>query len=391
VNDLAGPQSPEELRDMRAQVTGSRPEELGRARGMLLAGIRAAQEDIAPGRAGVRLATLRRPVGPPLWSLSGRPLRSLVLVAAAAAVVAALVVSLVPGSGTAARPPHAGQRPSGAGSSSTGASGTGSSGTRTLTAAYILGRAASAAAAATAPVPRPGQYIYVSSATTYLSVEISKAGDQAWLYRTSRQIWQSVDGQQAGLLQIVQHPNQKLPWGPTPPAISGNPADWTSLPATGCPGAAPQRGTYAFLTTLPTDPGRLRTWIYQHPDGEFQRDMEAWSDIGDMLREMLVPPKLAAALFRVAATIPGATVLPDAVNAVGQSGVAVSRSGAELIFNPRTYQLIGEGAVLTKAVAGQGPAGTVIASTAQQQARVVSSLPDIPKSQIDPSQGGVSC
>jgi hypothetical protein len=42
---------------------------------------------------------------------------------------------------------------------------------------------------------------------------------------------------------------------------------------------------------------------------------------------------------------------------------------------------------------GAGPraAGTVIASTAQQQARVVSNLPDIPKSQIDPSQGGVSC
>jgi hypothetical protein len=208
---------------------------------------------------------------------------------------------------------------------------------------------------------------------------------------TSRQIWQSVDGQQPGLLQIVQRPNQKLPWGPTPPAISGNPSDWTSLPATSCPGAAPPRGTYAFLTTLPTDPGRLRSWIYQHPDGELQRDMEAWTDIGDILREMLVPPKLAAALFRVAATIPGATVLPHAVNATGQSGVAVSRSGAELIFNPRTYQLIGEGAVLTKAVAGEGPAGTVIADTAQQRARVVSSLPDIPKSQVDQSQGGVSC
>jgi hypothetical protein len=299
----------------------------------------------------------------------------------AAAAAAVLVVSLVPGSGTATRPSHPGL----------GSSGLGSSGTRTLTAAYILGRAASAAAAAAAPVPRPGQYIYVSSVTTYLSIEISKAGVQAWLYKTSRQIWQSVDGQQPGLLQIVQRPNQKLPWGPTPPAISGNPSDWTSLPATSCPGAAPPRGTYAFLTTLPTDPGRLRSWIYQHPDGELQRDMEAWTDIGDILREMLVPPKLAAALFRVAATIPGATVLPHAVNATGQSGVAVSRSGAELIFNPRTYQLIGEGAVLTKAVAGEGPAGTVIADTAQQRARVVSRLPDIPKSQVDQSQGGVSC
>jgi hypothetical protein len=391
MNDLAGPQSPEELRNMRVQVTGGRPEELGRARGMLLAEIRAAREDIAPDRAGVRLARRRRPVGPPFWSLSSRPLRSLVLVAGAAVAVVVLLVSLVPGSGTASRPPHAGQRPTGTRSTGTGSTGTGSSGAQTLTAAYILGRAASAAAAATAPVPRPGQYIYVSSVTTYLSVEISKAGAQAWLYKTSRQIWQSVDGQQPGLLQIVQHPNQKLPWGPAPPAIGGNPSGWTSLPSASCPGAAPQRGTYAFLTTLPSDPGRLRTWIYRHPDGGLQQDEEAWMDIGDMLREMLVPPKLAAALFRVAATIPGATVLPDAVNAVGQTGVAVSRSGAELIFDPRTYQLIGEGAVLTKAVAGEGPAGTVTASTAQQQARVVSSLPDIPKSRVDQSDGGVSC
>jgi hypothetical protein len=385
MNDLAGPQSPEELTDMRAQVTGSRPGELGRARGVLITEIRAERQDHDPGRAGVRLAWRRRPVGSPLRALSGRPLRSLVLVAVAAVAVAVLVVSLVPGSGTTARPPRAEQQSSSAGTPGTG------SGTRTLTVAYILGRAATAAAAAAAPVPRPGQYIYVSSVTTYLSIEVSKAGAQDWLYRTSRQIWLSVDGQQPGLLQIVQHPNLKLPWGPVPPAISGNPADWTSLPAASCPGAAPQRRTYAFLATLPTDPGRLRSWIYQHLDGGLQRDAEAWSDIGDMLREMLVPPKLAAALFRVAATIPGATVLPDAVNATGQSGVAVSRSGAELIFNPRTYQLIGEGAVLTKAVAGEGPAGTVIASTAQQQARVVSSLPDIPKSQIDPSQGGVSC
>ena len=99
-----------------------------------------------------------------------------------------------------------------------------------------------------------------------------------------------------------------------------------------------------------------------------------------MLREMLVPPKLAAALFRVAATIPGATVVPHATNAVGRAGVAVSRSGLELIFDPRTYQLIGEGGVLTKAVKGEGPAGTVIASTAQLKEAVVDHLPDVPLS-----------
>jgi hypothetical protein len=110
-----------------------------------------------------------------------------------------------------------------------------------------------------------------------------------------------------------------------------------------------------------------------------------------MLREMLVPPKLAAALFRVAAAIPGATAVSHATNAVGQGGVAASRSGTELIFDPRTYQLIGEGAVLNRPVAGIGPAGTVTAATAQLQEKVVDSLPDVPPSQVSTSAGGVSC
>ena len=260
-----------------------------------------------------------------------------------------------------------------------------------LTAAYVLNHAASAAAASSRPVPRPGQFIYVSSVTTYVSTEIGRSGEKSWLYKTSRQIWQSVTGQQAGLLQIVERGNVKLPWGPVPPADSGNPVGWTSLPATSCPGAAPARGTYAFLASLPTDPGRLRAWLYRHANGQNPPDAQAWTDIGDMLREMLVPPKLAAALYRVAATIPGATVVPHAANAVGRAGVGVSRSGAELIFDPKTYQLIGEGAVLTKAVPGQGPAGTVIASTAQLKESVVDRLPDVPPSQVDKSGGGVSC
>jgi hypothetical protein len=260
-----------------------------------------------------------------------------------------------------------------------------------LTAAYVLNQAASAASASSRPVPRPGQFIYVTSVTTDLSTEIGRSGEKSWLYRTSRQIWQSVDGRRAGLLQIVNRGNVKLPWGPVPPADTGNPVGWTSLPPSTCPGAAPARSTYEFLAALPTDPDRLRAWLYQHANGGNPADAQAWTDIGDMLREMLVPPKLAAALFRVAATIPGATVVPHATNAVGRVGVAVSRSGAALIFDPKTYQLIGEGAVLTKAVPGQGPAGTVTSSTAQLQEKVVDRLPDVPPSRVDKNVVGAIC
>jgi hypothetical protein len=100
-----------------------------------------------------------------------------------------------------------------------------------------------------------------------------------------------------------------------------------------------------------------------------------------MLREMLVPAKLAAALFRVAATIPGARVIPHVTNVLGRPGIAVARydprfqANAALIFDPRTYQLLGEGEVLTSPVKGEGPAGTVIAATAQLSATVVGHLP----------------
>jgi hypothetical protein len=356
VTDLPDPGAVRDLKDLRADVTGRAPQDLHQARDLLLAEIHAER------------AT-------PRW------LRPALLGATAAAAAATLTVTLLPG-------PAAHQSHPGTGSASTAPH---TSSPAVLTAAYVLNRAALTAASSTRPVPRPSQFIYVSSVTTYVSTEIGRSGDKSWLYRTRRQIWQSVSGQRAGLLQIVDRGNVKLPWGPVPPAVSDLPAGWTSLPPASCPGAAPARDTYEFLAALPTDPVRLRAWLYQHPDGSLRPDIQAWTGIGDMLREMLVPPKLAAALYRVAATIPGATVVPHATNAVGRVGVAVSRSGAELIFDPKTYELIGEGAVLTKPVPGQGPAGTVVASTAQLRESVVDRLPDVPPSRVDKSGGGASC
>jgi hypothetical protein len=45
-----------------------------------------------------------------------------------------------------------------------------------------------------------------------------------------------------------------------------------------------------------------------------------------MLRDLLVPPKLAAALFQVLATIPGVRVVTNVTSATGRPGVAVTLS-----------------------------------------------------------------
>ena len=62
-----------------------------------------------------------------------------------------------------------------------------------------------------------------------------------------------------------------------------------------------------------------------------------------------MPPPLAAALYRPAATLPGATVVPHATNAAGRAGVGIMWTGRakqvyqnEWIFDKTTLQFIGE-------------------------------------------------
>ena len=63
-----------------------------------------------------------------------------------------------------------------------------------------------------------------------------------------------------------------------------------------------------------------------------------------------MPPALAAALYRLAATLPGATLVPHATNAVGRTGIGIMWTSKtanqvyknEWIFDKTTLQFIGE-------------------------------------------------
>jgi hypothetical protein len=207
--------------------------------------------------------------------------------------------------------------------------------------------------------------------------------DRAWLYTQSTQSWDSVDGRKAGVARQVQLGEKRLPWGPAPQPMGGSGAGWYRDPGYRC--GPPPRGTYAFLAGLPTVPSRLRAWIYRHREGQQQADQEAWADIIEFLRGQLMPSKLAAAFFRVAATIPGTTVIQGATDAIGRRGTAVSlyipseQADDQLIFS-RTFQLLGQREVLAAPVKGEGPAGTVIDVSAQRGAKVVDHLPPTPAS-----------
>jgi hypothetical protein len=86
--------------------------------------------------------------------------------------------------------------------------------------------------------------------------------------------------------------------------------------------------------------------IEREMQGQLPRPEEAFTTIGDLLREAITPPRVSAALYRTAALIPGVTVVADATDAVGRRGVAVAftyqGTRTEWIFSKQTLQYLGE-------------------------------------------------
>jgi hypothetical protein len=114
----------------------------------------------------------------------------------------------------------------------------------------------------------------------------------------------------------------------------------------------PSRGhlgdaSYRLLQSIPTQPGALAAYLTA---GKKWTNDDPPTEIGDMIRETIMPPALAAALYRLAATLPGATLVPHATNAVGRAGIGIMWTSTsakqvyknEWIFDKTTLQFIGE-------------------------------------------------
>ncbi len=103
--------------------------------------------------------------------------------------------------------------------------------------------------------------------------------------------------------------------------------------------------------------------------------------LGGMLQES-VDPQTTAFLYRVAAQIPGTTVIPDAVDAAGRHGIAITLDGQaedrqEWIFDKSTYAFLGFRDV-TQEDTVIGKAGSVIVTTVVLQRAVVDRVGDEP-------------
>ena len=130
----------------------------------------------------------------------------------------------------------------------------------------------------------------------------------------------------------------------------------------------------------PKDPRALLDLIYERTKGAGKTpDSEAFVTIADGLRTGAVPAELRAALYKVAALIPGVKLSDRQATIDGRTGTAIgipSPDGAartDIIIDPDSGLVIGEQNVLLKDYPGS-PAGTVTSWTSVRTS-VVDSAP----------------
>lgn len=274
---------------------------------------------------------------------------------------------------------------------------TGPLGTPDAAAAQLLNQAAVVAEAEPGIHPRPHQYVRIDTVSRQLDLPENDEGLRAPVYvPVHDQWWERADGGGYNLLRRKNGRPEPVPPATTAPPTLPDPDDGDEL-TPGCPkDAGPLNQSYAWVAALPTDPASLRRELFgspregQHVDVNAWRDVE-WQEVSDAVNQAVTKPKLRAALFRLAAELPGARVIPHATNALGQSGKAVqftNRNDAfdepqisQLIFDARTLRYLGSNTVLGKARPGL-PAGTVVDATSVVKVSVADKLPRVQRGTV---------
>ncbi|MEU2666824.1 CU044_5270 family protein [Micromonospora sp. NPDC007220] len=230
-------------------------------------------------------------------------------------------------------------------------------------ATLLLNRMAAAAADTPDPSTGEGEYVYIRSRAAFAEFGDGPARLQPV---HEREIWIPRNERGDGLLR----------------------QPFLNVPIIG---VIPERETLtdvtpnAALVDLPSNPDALLEKLYRERDERGRgnsRDGAAFTAIGDILRESLVPPQTTAALYQAAAKIPGIEVVRGVTDAAGRRGVAVAYTERsqrkEWIFDEQTYEYLGERSYLVADTA-DGPAGTVLGTTAVLQRAVVSNLGQRPE------------
>lgn len=207
--------------------------------------------------------------------------------------------------------------------------------------------------------PGPGQYQYTDSVSRTLG-ELTQYRRPFWVsYLQTRQIWIGWNGS-GRLAEASSDPRFVTPHDRAAWIADGRPR----LPASGKFDQRFGRSGLALGPVnewkLPTNPARLGALLRKRAiEGGPPGPREDFVQVGDLLRETDAPPALRAALFKVAATIPGVRVLGRITDRLGRTGIVVAYAERppagkyagmygldELIFAPQTSALLDEQTVL---------------------------------------------
>ncbi|NSL43345.1 CU044_5270 family protein [Streptomyces sp. 8P21H-1] len=251
-----------------------------------------------------------------------------------------------------------------------GASGTASHGAATdmQPAAALLDRISAAAGEHPAPTVRDDQFVYTKEKTRSADLTTGKA---VLGPLTDREVWYA---QEPGPLLkpgLIREDGKTFPIN-------------AELGDTHGTAAGINRPTYQWLSSLPTDPDKLLTYLYTktpHTKGR-ERDQAVFEQIGSLLGAVM-PPRTAAALYQAAAKIPGVTPAPKARDAIGRQGLGIARDDTrygirtEWVFDKKDYTFLGSRSYLTKDET-YGESGTLLSSSAELDHAVVDKAGESP-------------
>jgi plasmid stability protein len=199
----------------------------------------------------------------------------------------------------------------------------------------------------------------------------------------TREKWVASDGSGRLLVESGEPrflgPRDKATW-----KAAGSPE--LDSPGTSDQSFGPNDISYTDFSEYSTDPDELYDQIRGKAEGHgHSTDAEMLVLVGDLLRETVAPPDLRAALFEVAARIPGVELVGEATDPVGRRGTAVARTSDdagerhELIFDPETSELLAEREVLLERVDWiDVEPGTVIVYQVYMNSGVVETTSDRP-------------
>jgi hypothetical protein len=256
-----------------------------------------------------------------------------------------------------------------------------------LAAGPVLQRLAHIASTQPWAFPGPGQYLYTTSHSLSESDTVLPGGLECRLmFEEYRQNWIAANGE--GLFREIDGPahylsnHEPVACKAAPVQPAGESDTWA---APDCLSIDP-----IPLGHLPRNPARLRARLLTGKvEGGPLGPAEAFTQVGDLLRETDAPPALRAALYRAAAGLPGVKALGTVTDKLGRRGIglAFDKDGVrhELIFSDKTSALLAEQELLVGSVRGIHAArGTVLQWSAYTAGRVVDQLPATPPLALTP-------